>query len=408
MREPTRTLRDISESVMRRAVGNRLGSEVLTTARVEISNLARDEIQQAMERYETGIHIVTVELQDVVPPPAVQPAFNEVNEARQERERMINEATKQANQEIPRARGQANRTIAEAEGYATERVNQRARRNRALLARSSPSTAARLRSPARACTWRRSTRCCPKIGSACSWCRRDRCRRCRCSTCATRSPSPRRRRQVDEKPHHPCHRHRALCWACAAASDAAFVIDQAEQGSSCSSASRSATSSPTSPACTGRRPSCRKCGASTSACWPGTATSARFRRSAASSCWSIPPRAGGSPIRCSSCARCATSRRAHAARRHHRLGGARHRLRHRPRGDRALARLAGGRQGDRGRGRWRGDVDLDKPKKGRERLEQEMLAAASRLMPELGIELVDVRIKRINYIDSVRRQVETG
>lgn len=55
----------------------------------------------------------------------------------------------------------------------------------------------------------------------------------------------------------------------------------------------------------------------------------------------------------------------------------------------------------------RGDVDLDKPKKGRERLEQEMLAAASRLMPELGIELVDVRIRRINYIDSVRRQVET-
>jgi membrane protease subunit HflC len=55
----------------------------------------------------------------------------------------------------------------------------------------------------------------------------------------------------------------------------------------------------------------------------------------------------------------------------------------------------------------RADVALDKPKKGRERLEQEMLAAASRLMPELGIELVDVRIKRINYIDSVRRQVET-
>lgn len=124
MREPTRTLRDLSESVMRRAVGNRLGSEVLTTARVEISNLVRDEVQQAMERYETGIHIVTVELQDVVPPRAVQPAFNEVNEARQERERMINEAQKQANQQLPLARGQANRAIAEAEGYATERVNQ--------------------------------------------------------------------------------------------------------------------------------------------------------------------------------------------------------------------------------------------------------------------------------------------
>lgn len=123
VREPTRTLRDISESVMRRVVGNRLGSEVLTIGRVDIQSTARDEIQQAMERYESGIHIITVELQDVVPPTRVQPAFNEVNEARQERERMINEARKRVNQEIPRAEGAAIRTIAEAEGYATERVN---------------------------------------------------------------------------------------------------------------------------------------------------------------------------------------------------------------------------------------------------------------------------------------------
>lgn len=123
-RDPDRTLRDISESVMRRVVGNRLGSEVLTTARVSIAALTRDEIQKAMTAYDNGIHIVTVELQDVVPPAAVQPAFNEVNEARQERERMINEATKQANQEVPRARGEANRALSEAQGYATERVNQ--------------------------------------------------------------------------------------------------------------------------------------------------------------------------------------------------------------------------------------------------------------------------------------------
>lgn len=123
MREPTRTLRDISESVMRRVAGNRLGSDVLTVGRVDIQSTARDEIQQAMDRYESGIHIITVELQDVVPPAAVQPAFNEVNEARQERERMINEAQKRVNQEIPRAEGAAIRTIAEAEGYATERVN---------------------------------------------------------------------------------------------------------------------------------------------------------------------------------------------------------------------------------------------------------------------------------------------
>ncbi len=122
-RDPDRTLRDISESVMRRVVGNRLGSEVLTTARVAIAGLARDEMQKAMTAYDNGILVVTVELQDVVPPAAVKPAFNEVNEARQERERMINEATKQANQEIPKAKGEANRALSEAQGYATERVN---------------------------------------------------------------------------------------------------------------------------------------------------------------------------------------------------------------------------------------------------------------------------------------------
>ena len=123
MRDPTGTLRDLSESVMRRTVGNRIGSDVLTVGRVDIANTARDEIQAAMDQYDNGIRIITVELQDVVPPPLVQPAFNEVNEARQELERMINEATMQANQAIPRARGTANRIISEAEGYATERVN---------------------------------------------------------------------------------------------------------------------------------------------------------------------------------------------------------------------------------------------------------------------------------------------
>lgn len=123
MREPTQTLRDLSESVMRRIVGNRIGSDVLTVGRVDIANKARDEIQDAMMRYDDGIRIVTVQLQDVVPPQRVQPAFNEVNEARQELERMVNEATRQANEAIPRAEGTAKRTIAEAEGFATRRVN---------------------------------------------------------------------------------------------------------------------------------------------------------------------------------------------------------------------------------------------------------------------------------------------
>jgi membrane protease subunit HflK len=123
MREPEQTLRDISESVMRRVIGNRIGSEALTIGRVDIAATAREEIQNAMDQFDNGMRILTIELQDVVPPPRVQPAFNEVNEARQELERMVNEANRQMNEEIPRAQGTANRVIAEAEGYAAERVN---------------------------------------------------------------------------------------------------------------------------------------------------------------------------------------------------------------------------------------------------------------------------------------------
>lgn len=123
IRDPEQTLRDVSEAVMRRIVGNRLGSEVLTTARVDISVTAREEIQKIMREYESGIQVSTVELQDVVPPPRVQPAFNDVNVARQERERLINEAEKRRNQVIPAARGEAAQLIAQAEGYAAERVN---------------------------------------------------------------------------------------------------------------------------------------------------------------------------------------------------------------------------------------------------------------------------------------------
>ena len=123
MRDSAKTLRDLSESVMRRIVGNRIGSDVLTVDRIEIAASARDEIQDAMQRYDNGIKVITVQLQDVVPPTRVKPAFNDVNEAQAQRERMVNEAQKQANEAIPKAEGTAKRTIAEAEGYATERVN---------------------------------------------------------------------------------------------------------------------------------------------------------------------------------------------------------------------------------------------------------------------------------------------
>jgi len=123
VRDPEQTLRDVSEAVMRRIVGNSLGSDVLTEKRVQVAANAKEELQKAMEHFELGIQISTIELQDVTPPGPVKPAFNEVNQAEQERERYINEAEKRRNQVIPRAEGQARQVIAEAQGYAAERIN---------------------------------------------------------------------------------------------------------------------------------------------------------------------------------------------------------------------------------------------------------------------------------------------
>ena len=69
------------------------------------------------------MRLVTVELQDVTPPDTVKPAFNEVNEARQDKERTINQAQEQANREIPKAGGEAAQSISQSEGYALERIN---------------------------------------------------------------------------------------------------------------------------------------------------------------------------------------------------------------------------------------------------------------------------------------------
>lgn len=123
VREPSRTIRDVSEAVMRRIVGNRLGSDVLTVARVEIAQLARDELQEALSQYEMGVRIGTIELQDVTPPDRVKPAFNEVNEAQQQRERFINEAERERGRILPRAEGDARRILEEAEADAARRVN---------------------------------------------------------------------------------------------------------------------------------------------------------------------------------------------------------------------------------------------------------------------------------------------
>ena len=122
-RDPGDNVRDMSEVVMRRLVGDYRVDEVLTTKREEINDLAQIEMQKILDNYQTGVQIVTVKLQDVNPPDEVKPAFNEVNEAKQEKERMINQAWEAYNKVIPRARGEAEKTIREAEGYQLDKVN---------------------------------------------------------------------------------------------------------------------------------------------------------------------------------------------------------------------------------------------------------------------------------------------
>lgn len=122
-RDPIDNIRDISEVVMRRLVGDYSVDEVLTTKREELGDMAQQEVQKVLDTYETGVQIVTVKLQDVNPPEKVKPAFNEVNEAKQEKEKLINQAWEAYNKAIPRARGEAEKTIREAEGYALEKIN---------------------------------------------------------------------------------------------------------------------------------------------------------------------------------------------------------------------------------------------------------------------------------------------
>ena len=116
-------LRDLTEAAMREVVGDYSITEVLTSGREEILQLARVSLAELCARYETGLTIQRIELRVSAPPETVKPSFNEVNQAEQERDRLSNEAWAQYNKEIPKARGEARQMLQEAEGYAKERVN---------------------------------------------------------------------------------------------------------------------------------------------------------------------------------------------------------------------------------------------------------------------------------------------
>lgn len=122
-RDVRKNIRDISMSIMRRVVGDRLVGDVLTVGRVEIADEAKKLTQEVLDRYDMGTTVVAVVLQDVTPPEAVKAAFNDVNAAKQEQEKSINVAEQEYNNIIPESKGKAEQLIADAQAHAILVVN---------------------------------------------------------------------------------------------------------------------------------------------------------------------------------------------------------------------------------------------------------------------------------------------
>jgi membrane protease subunit HflK len=123
VRDVPETFRYMSEAAMRQVVGDHSVDEVLTIGREAIALQAKAELQRLCEMYGIGIEVQQLVLQDVNPPTPVKPAFNEVNQAIQEKERAINDAWAEYNKSVPKAKGEAEQAIRAAEGYSLERVN---------------------------------------------------------------------------------------------------------------------------------------------------------------------------------------------------------------------------------------------------------------------------------------------
>ncbi|WP_099019747.1 FtsH protease activity modulator HflK [Marinicella litoralis] len=124
VRNPSQTLRYVSESVMREVVGDRTVDEVITIGRQEIESEALIKMQTLSTKYAMGISIDQVQLKNINPPRPVQESFNEVNQAQQEKEKLINEARRDYNKVIPLALGEKDQRIREADGYRLKRINE--------------------------------------------------------------------------------------------------------------------------------------------------------------------------------------------------------------------------------------------------------------------------------------------
>lgn len=123
-REPEQTLRDLSESVMREVIGDRTVDEVLTIGRHDIETASLKRMAELCSDYNLGLQIQQVQLATVRPPAVVQAAFNDVNQAQQEKQTAINQAWAVYNDAVPNAGGQAKEREKQAEAYAFRRTNQ--------------------------------------------------------------------------------------------------------------------------------------------------------------------------------------------------------------------------------------------------------------------------------------------
>ena len=120
--EPELTVREASEASLRTVVGRNKIDETLTTGKFTIQEETKEQVQSILDKYESGIHIVAVQLQDVSPPKEVIGAFKDVASAKEDKNRMINQAEGYRNDVIPKARGEAEAMIRDAEGFKESRI----------------------------------------------------------------------------------------------------------------------------------------------------------------------------------------------------------------------------------------------------------------------------------------------
>lgn len=124
VRDPDGTLSDVMQSAIREVIGSKKMDNVLTEGRAEIASLVRDRMQSLLDGYDTGLKVQSVNLQDIQPPEAVQPAFEDAIRAREDEQRYISEASAYANKVVPRARGNAAQIIEQAKGYESKVTNE--------------------------------------------------------------------------------------------------------------------------------------------------------------------------------------------------------------------------------------------------------------------------------------------